>query len=114
MSYNGKGSDGCEYASVRKEKGGKILLIHNFKKCLGKKIAYIGKTEERDKKRTTDEAIETINYTRDSRFKANCERNNQATANMYGFTVRCIKLHNNSHKFVLLEDGKLLGAFIRE
>jgi|GEM_PF-3541736 len=118
-SYNGGEPDGCEYASVRKNSLQKAD-IHNFKKCFGEKIDYIGKT---GKKELTDKAKRALDYISNIESKERCSLRNQVTANIYGFTVRCIKyLHDDnpykdrykfdSYKFVLLEDGKLLGGFI--
>lgn len=104
-SYNGMEPDGCEYASVAKRllKGSDI---HNFKQCKGGDVVYIGKTGVEE---LTDEAKDQLK-TIGKRLEATCKLQNQATATLNGFTLKCIKNpSNNAIKTVMMKDGKMIA-----
>lgn len=103
-SYNGIEPDGCEYASVTKRMI-QNAQIQNFKQCNGGQITYIGRTGVEE---LTDEAKEQLKSI-STKLEASCKLQGQAAAKINEFTFKCFKNSlNNSYKFVVLKDGKLL------
>ena len=103
-SYNGTLKDGCEYASVTKELYGQ-KYIENFKKCSNGDIEYIGQTSPNE---LTDEVKDQLTSVADTLI-ANCKLNNQASANINEFTLKCVKNpYGGTYKTLLLKDGMLL------
>lgn len=103
-SYNGTLKDGCEYASVTKELYGQ-KYIENFKKCSRGDVEYIGQTSPNE---LTDEVKNQLALVADTLI-VNCKLNNQASANINEFALKCIKNpYGNTYKILLLKDGLLL------
>jgi hypothetical protein len=103
-SYNGTLKDGCEYASVTKELYGQ-KYIENFKKCSRGDVEYIGRTSPNE---LTDEVEDQLTSVAETLI-VNCKLNNQASANINEFTLKCVKNpYDNAYKILLLKDGMLL------
>lgn len=103
-SYNGTLKDGCEYASVTKELYGQ-KYIKNFKKCSNGDVEYVGQTSPNE---LTDEVKDQLASVADILI-ANCKLNNQASANINEFTLKCVKNpYGGTYKTLLLKDGMLL------
>jgi|GEM_PF-1146576 len=107
-SYNGVRPDGCEYASVIMKIYQQVADIHNFKQCSGKKMVYIGTSVEE----LTDKEKEQIKSVGRS-LRASCKLQNQATANINEFTVKCFKdPYKDYYKHIVLKNGKLITRYV--
>lgn len=104
-SYNGMEPDGCEYVSVTKRLL-KSSDIHNFKQCKGGDVVYIGKTGVEE---LSDEAKDQLRMI-GKRLEATCKLQNQATATLNEFTLKCFKNpSSNAIKTVVMKDGKMIA-----
>jgi len=109
-SYNGSGSDGCEYASVIKRMM-QSAQIENFKKCNDGQITYLGKTGV---EKLTDDVQDQLKSIV-KKMQISCKLQNQTITEINEFTFKCLKNPlNNSYKFVVLKDGKLINVALKE